>query len=174
MQFGDGKYTTKQEPRQGFNKKPKMSAYTQILYQLIFATKNRGKIMIPDGQESLYRYISGVMKHKKCHLYRINGTEDHIHIITHIHPTVALAHLIKDIKLSSSIFIKQENLFPGFNGWQDKYGAFTYSYAAKDNLIEYVKNQKEHHKTVSFREEFINLIKEHGVAFDEKFFFGEN
>ena len=99
-------------------------------------------------------------------MYRINGVEDHLHIVTHIHPTVALASLVKDIKLASSAFIKEKKLFSDFDGWQDGYAAFTYSIEAKDNLIEYVKNQEEHHKTKSFREE---LIQQHQIEFDEKY-----
>ena len=146
-----------------------MSTYTQILYQIIFATKNHEMTMIESGQENLYRYIWGILKNKNCHLYRIGGVEDHLHIITHVHPTVAVAYLVKDIKLAASGFIKTENIFPHFNGWQDGYGAFTYAISAKDNLIEYVKNQKEHHQKVSFRDEYISLLKEHGIEFDEKY-----
>ena len=84
---------------------------------------------------------------------------------------LAPALLIKDIKLATSELIKDENLFPTFNGWQDGYGAFTYAFSAKDNLIEYVKNQKEHHQKISFRDEYISLLKEHGIEFDEKYLF---
>lgn len=148
-----------------------MSTYTQILYQLVFTTKDRKETMIADGQEKLYRFIWGLLKNKNCHLYRVNGTENHLHIVTHIHPMVAPALLIKDIKLATSVLIKDEKLFPAFNGWQDGYGAFTYTFSAKNNLIEYVKNQKEHHKVVSFREEYIRLLNEHGIEFDEKYLF---
>ena len=148
-----------------------MSTYTQILYQIVFSTKNHENTMIESGQEKLYKYIWGILKNKKCHLYRIGGVEDHLHIITHIHPTVAIAYLVKDMKLAASSFIKSQNIFPNFNGWQDGYGGFTYAISAKDNLIEYVKNQKEHHKKVSFRDEYINLLKEHGIEFDEKYLF---
>ena len=75
---------------------------------------------------------------------------------------------MKDIKLASSSYIKEKELFPGFSGWQDGYGAFTYSFNAKDDLIEYVKNQEVHHKTITFREELMALLEEHGVEFDEK------
>ncbi len=117
----------------------------------------------------MFKYIWGILKNKKCHLYRINGVEDHLHIVTHLHPSVALADLVKDIKLASNDHIKATGLFPDFGGWQDGYGAFTYSFSAKNNLIEYVKNQEEHHKTVTFKEELIELLKEHGVEFDEKY-----
>jgi putative transposase len=67
--------------------------------------------------------MSGILENKKCHLYQINGVEDHIHILTHLHPSVALADLVKDIKLASTKFIKEKGLFPQFSGWQDGYGA---------------------------------------------------
>ena len=125
--------------------------------------------MTEAGQVKLYKYIWGILKNKKCHLYRIGGVDDHLHIVTHIHPTIAPAYLVKDIKIASSEYIKTEQIFPDFNGWQVGYGAFTYSISAKDNLIEYVKNQKEHHKKVSFRQEYIGLLEEHGIEFEEKY-----
>jgi len=148
-----------------------MSTYTQILYQLVFSTHSRERTLSENRQEDLYKYISGILKNKKCHLYRINGVEDHLHIITHLHPTVALSSLIKDIKLASSVWIKANNIFHNFNGWQDGYGAFTYSIKEKDNLIEYVKNQVEHHKIKTFKEEYIELLKEQGIEYDDKFLF---
>jgi REP element-mobilizing transposase RayT len=146
-----------------------MSTYTQILYQIVFSTKNREQTLLKSKREGLYKYIWGVLKNKNCHLYRIGGVADHIHIITHIHPSVSLASLVKDIKLSSSGYIKTNQLFPDFNGWQNGYGGFTYSFRDKDYLIEYVKNQEQHHKMVTFKDELIELLKEHGIEFDEKY-----
>ena len=164
-----GKWNVNPNPA-GVQQIPKiMSTYTQILYQLVFTTKNREDTMIEANQEKLYRFIWGIIKNNNCHLYRINGTENHLHIVTHIHPMVAPAILIKDIKLASSDLIKNENIFPAFDGWQNGYGAFTYSISAKNNLIEYVKNQKMHHRKVSFRDEYINLLKEHEIDFDENY-----
>ncbi|MDY0200330.1 MAG: IS200/IS605 family transposase [Bacteroidales bacterium] len=146
-----------------------MSTYTQILYQIVFSTKNRERTLIESGRDQLFRYIWGIFEKNNCHLYRIGGVEDHLHIVTHINPMIAPAKLIKDIKLATSSFIKQEKIFPMFNGWQNGYGAFTYSISAKDNLIEYVKNQVEHHKKVNYRKEYIGLLKKHRVEFDEKY-----
>ena len=148
-----------------------MSTYTQILYQIVFSTKNREKTMIVSGQEKLYGYITGVLKNKNCHLYRINGIEDHIHIATHIHPSISLAQLIKDIKLAADDFIKTGGIFPAFTGWQVGYGAFTYSISAKEDLIKYIIDQKEHHKKITFIEEYIKLLKEHNIEFDERYLF---
>ena len=139
-----------------------MSNYTQILYQIVFSTKRRERTLTQAHRTELFQYIWGILKNKKCHLYRINGVEDHLHIITHLHPMVPLAALVKDIKLASSEYIKEKGFFPDFDGWQVGYGAFTYSISAKEYLIEYVKNQEEHHKTLTFREELIALLREHG------------
>src|ERR1051325_229644 len=109
-----------------------MSTYTQILYQLIFSTHSRERTLAENNSEELYKYIAGILKNKNCHLYRINGVEDHIHIVTHLHPSVSLAGLVKDIKLASSDYIKSKRVFSHFNGWQEGYGAFTYSIKEKD------------------------------------------
>ena len=146
-----------------------MNTYTQILYQIVFSTRNRKRCLNSKDRPELFSYIHGILKNKNCHLYRINGVADHIHIVTHIHPTVALASLVKDIKMATSEYIEFEFLFPGFDGWQEGYGAFTYSIQSKNNLIEYVKNQEEHHHIKSYREEYIHLLKEHQIEFDEKY-----
>ena len=146
-----------------------MSTYTQIIYQIVFSTKNRESILSKDNRSKLFEYIVGIFRNNKCHLYRINAVEDHVHIVSHLHPTVALASLVKDIKIASSAFIKEKALFKHFVGWQEGYGAFTYSFRDKGKLIEYVKNQEEYHKKTTFREEYIALLNEHGIEFDEKY-----
>ncbi|PKQ67601.1 transposase [Labilibaculum manganireducens] len=148
-----------------------MSTYTQILYQIVFSTKNRDRTLVEKDRERLFHFIWGILENKNCYLCRIGGVEDHLHIITHLHPTVALAELVKDIKLATSDFIKKNEVLPDFSGWQEGYGAFTYDISAKRNLIAYVKNQKEHHCKLSFREEYIQLLNEHGIEFDEKYLF---
>lgn len=146
-----------------------MSTYTQILYQIVFSTKNREPSLDADKRKELFKYIWGILKNKKCHLYQIGGVADHLHIVTHLHPSTALADLVKDIKLASTEYIKTHKLFPAFNGWQDGYGAFTYSISAKENLISYVRNQEQHHKKKTFREEYKELLLEHDIEFDEKY-----
>jgi putative transposase len=119
------------------------------------------------NRPELFKYIWGILKNKKCLLYRINAVEDHIHIVTTLHPTTALSNLVKDIKLGSSKFIKDNALFKDFNGWQDGYAAFTYGISAKENLIDYVKNQELHHQTKSFKEELMEILTENGIIFEE-------
>ncbi len=146
-----------------------MSAHTSIVYHIIWTPYKRKPILTKDSRKELFNYIYGILKNKNCHVYRINGVEDHLHIATSLHPTIALASLIKDIKLASSHMIKSTNLFKGFEGWQERYAAFTHNYSTLDNLVNYIKNQEEHHKTVSFIDEYKKLLEEHGVAYDPKF-----
>jgi REP element-mobilizing transposase RayT len=152
------------------HKKAAMSTYTQILYQIVFSTKNREKTLLEDANlNELYRFIWGILKNKQCVLYQINGVSDHIHIATHLHPTISLSSLVKDIKVSSSLWIKESHVFPNFSSWQEGYGGFTYSAKEKNTLINYIKNQAEHHRVKTFREELIELLNEHGVEFDERY-----
>ena len=146
-----------------------MSTFTQVLYQVVFSTKYREKTLSKDNRKELFQDIWGILKNKKCHLYRVGGVEDHLHIAFSLHPTISLSNLVKDIKLGSTDFIKEKDIFPDFKGWQDGYAAFTYSIDAKDNLIEYIKNQEEHHRNVSFKDELIALLKEHHIEFEEKY-----
>ncbi len=146
-----------------------MATFTQILYQIVFSTKNAENTMRLSDTEKLYRYIWGVLKNKKCILYRLNGTENHLHIITHVHPSISVSSLVKDIKISSSVWIKEQKIFPNFVSWQEGYGAFTYHISQKEILVNYVKNQREHHSIKTFREEFKELLEEHEIEFDEKY-----
>ena len=148
----------------------KMSTYTQIIYQIVFSTKHREHTLSKPNREELYKYIWGIIQKKNCHLYRIGGVSDHIHIVINLHPSVSLSSLVKDIKLATSVYIKNQKLFEKFNGWQDGYGAFTYSFKEKDTLIEYVKNQEQHHKTRTFKDEYIAFLKDHNIEYDEKYF----
>ena len=146
-----------------------MSTFTQIYYHLVFSTKDRERVLLADRRDDLFRYTWGILKNKDCHLYRIGGVEDHVHILTAIHPTIALANLVRDIKTATANWIKNEEVFPNFSHWQDGYGAFTLSHADKDAVIEYIKNQEEHHKQVSFKDELREFLSKNGVKFNEKY-----
>jgi REP element-mobilizing transposase RayT len=146
-----------------------MSTYTQITYQIVFCTKYRKKVLTSPNRNELFKFIWGVLKNKKCKLYRINGVEDHIHILTHLHPSVSLSDLVKDIKISSSIYIKENYLFPDFKCWQPGYGAFTYGLKDRARLIEYVKNQEEHHRVKTSKDELKQTLLENEVSFEEQY-----
>lgn len=136
-----------------------MPTYTDITYHIVFATKNRAPTLDKPRRDDLYRFIWGIIKERQCHLYRIGGVEDHVHILTSLHPTVALADLVKEIKTTSSAWIKGQKVFPFFEHWQEGYGAFTVAADARPALIEYIKGQEEHHAQVGFVDELRAIVK---------------
>ena len=146
-----------------------MSTYTQIYYHIVFSTKDRVPALIAGKREALFGYVWGILRNKGSHLYRINGVEDHIHIFTSLPPSICLADLIREIKISTNKWIKQEGIFPAFTSWQQGYGAFTVSHTDRDEVIEYIKNQEEHHRRLSFRDELKEMLEKFGVPFDEKY-----
>jgi REP element-mobilizing transposase RayT len=127
--------------------------------------------MIKESRDILFRYIVGIIKNKNCNPFIINGVEDHLHIITHIHPSVALADLIKEIKIATNKFIKEKGLFPEFPGWQEGYGAFTYSYDSLTNLIRYVENQEAHHARKTYEDEYVGYLRDYQIDFDPRYLF---
>ena len=147
-----------------------MSSYRQLIYHIIFRTKNSEKTLDVKHNIELYKYIHGIIKNKHCKLYRINGMEDHIHILTEVHPSIAIADFIRDIKTSTSFWLKQNDLFPYFNGWAEGYAALSYTYRDKDMIISYIKNQQEHHKLLDFKNELQIILEEHGITVDPRFF----
>ena len=146
-----------------------MSTYTQIIYHIIFSTKNRRRTITMDKKDELMKYIWGTIKNTNSHLYRINAVEDHIHVLTSLNKTLSLSEFVKKIKVSSNKWIKENNIFPDFDSWQKGYAAFTVAYNEKENVIDYIQNQEEHHKHKSFIEEYKEFLKENNVDYDERF-----
>jgi putative transposase len=147
-----------------------MSSYRQHLFHIVFRTKGSIPTIKQDHANELYAYITGIIQHKKSHLYRINGVENHLHILTDINPSLAPIDFVRDIKVSTSLWIKQSHMFPSFHGWAEGYGSFTCSYKDIDRLIDYIKHQQEHHKKISFEDEYRTLLLEYGIKPDEKYF----
>jgi REP element-mobilizing transposase RayT len=147
-----------------------MSTYTQILYHLVFSTKDRQPVLSDSRRNELCMYMTGVIKNRHCRPVWINGVRDHVHILFSLRPTVALADLVKDVKVASSAWIKEDRVFPNFFAWQEGYGAFTYSLRDEPELIAYVKAQEEHHRKMTFLEEYRKLLRDHSIEFEEKYF----
>ena len=148
-----------------------MNSYRQILYHIVFCTYKRKNTLPEAHHEELYKYIWGIIKNRKRVLYRINGAGNHIHILSDLHPKVCLADLIKEIKTASNLWIKDTGNFPKFDSWAEGYCGLTYSYNDKERIVNYIKNQKEHHKIVTFEDELRELLKESGIEWDEKYLF---
>ena len=144
-------------------------SYRQIYYHIVFNTHGFKPVLPEKHHDELYKYIWGIIKNKGCKLYRINGYTDHIHILSDLHPSIALADFVRDIKAASSLWLKKNKNFPEFVKWNRSYGGFTITHFDRFRIIEYIKNQKIHHKKERSLNEFKRLLKENGVDFDEKY-----
>ena len=146
-----------------------MKAYTQHLFQWVWSTKYHQPTLDPEGRAPLFAYIAGLLRKQNCFVHVVNGVENHVHVVSSLHPSKSVSGIIKDMKLATHAYISKSGILPRFNGWQTGYGSFTYSKSALKSLICYVENQKEHHRIKTFRDEFIDLLKEHDIEFDERY-----
>ena len=137
------------------------------IHHIIINTYRREMTIPEQSREELYRYIWGIVRNHQFVLYRIGGIENHIHLLINLHPGVALSSLMRDIKQFSSKWAKGNPLFPKFSGWGKEYAAFSCSYSSKDAIIEYIKNQREHHHGISFEQEFKSLLGAEELPWDD-------
>jgi len=145
------------------------SSYAALNYHLVFSTKNRVAHITSDIQERLYSYVGGIVRKEKGQLIAAGGIPDHVHFLMTLHPTIAVADLMRVVKANSSKWLHES--FPskaGF-GWQDGYGAFTVSNSNIDQVKKYIADQEEHHRTMTFQEEFIVFLKKHNIPYDERY-----
>ena len=147
-----------------------MSSFRQVLYHIIFRTNKSANTLSISDSEDLYRYIWGIIKNKNGTLLRINGMGDHIHILSDLPPTISLADYVREIKTYSSHWLKGNTKFPAFDGWAHGYAALTYAWRDKDMIVNYIMNQREHHRQTDFITEYRKLLEEHGLTIDERFF----
>jgi REP element-mobilizing transposase RayT len=143
--------------------------FSQIYVQVVFAVQNRECMIHSSWEEELYKYISGIVRNKEQKMLAINGMPDHIHFFIGMKPSCCLSDLVREVKKSSTEFIKEKKLSK-FN-WQKGYGAFSYSHSQIDSVIKYIMNQKEHHKKQTFREEYIDFLKKFEIEFKEDYLF---
>tara|TARA_R110000868_G_scaffold51890_3_gene164346 strand:- start:1787 stop:2245 length:459 start_codon:yes stop_codon:yes gene_type:complete len=148
-----------------------MSTYSQIYIQIVFAVKNRNALIANSWEEELYKYITGIVQNKGQKMLAINGMPDHIHILIGMKPSCCLSDLVREIKKSSNSFVKEKEFSKYKFEWQEGFGAFSYSHSSLDNVIEYINNQKEHHKKRSFKEEYINFLKKFNIEFKNEYLF---
>ena len=148
-----------------------MSTYSQIYIQIVFAVKNRQALIANSWQEELYKYVTGIVQNKGQKMLAINGMPDHIHILIGMKPSCCLSDLVREIKKSSNSFVKEKEFSKYKFEWQEGFGAFSYSHSSLDNVIGYIKNQKEHHKRRSFKEEYIDFLEKFQIEFKDEYLF---
>jgi len=138
-------------------------SHINLTYHIVWRTKCSQRTIKEEHERELYAYILGICTEKHCHLYRINSMPDHVHMCVEIHPTIAVSEFMRVVKQETSKWMKEHReKFPFFDGWGNGYAGFTYSAKERPNVIEYIRNQKEHHKHKSFREEIEEWFKEMG------------
>ena len=147
------------------------NTYTQIHLQLIFGVKYREALIDPNWEAELHKYISEIIMKRSHKLLCINGAEDHLHALIGYRPSDPLPDLMEEIKAYSSKWINKRGFIKYKFHWQGGYGAFSYSKSDLMNVIKYIQNQKEHHKKISFVEEYQKFLQLFDVDFDERYIF---
>jgi REP-associated tyrosine transposase len=144
--------------------------FSNLLYHLVWSTKNREPLIKKEIKHRFHSYIKTVIEREGANLLFINGIEDHVHLLVAMPLTMLIPDLIEKVKpVSSKWFNKTFPEIKGFK-WQEGYGAFTVGKSNLQAVINYIKNQEEHHKTVSFEKEFISLLEAQGISYDKRFF----
>ncbi|MGE9296457.1 MAG: IS200/IS605 family transposase [Puniceicoccales bacterium] len=144
------------------------STFLSLHYHLIFSTKNRGPDIDAIWKKRLHEYLGGGIKTLGGHPQRINGTKDHVHLLVSLRATHCLSDVLRDIKTASSKWVNREFDAPDF-AWQDGYAAFTVSASSLDAVRQYIENQEQHHKKMSFRDELITYLERSGVEYDPRY-----
>jgi REP element-mobilizing transposase RayT len=149
------------------------NTYTQIHIQAVFAVKARIGLMQSAWKNDLYKYITGIVQTHKHKMLAIDGMPDHIHVFFGMRPTQSLSDLLQDIKGGSSKWINENKLVKGHFEWQEGYGAFSYSKSHVEQVINYIRNQEEHHRKQTFLEECKDFLEKFEVEFDDRYIFKE-
>jgi putative transposase len=148
------------------------NTYASLFYHIVFSTKNRVEFIRPEIEERVWAYIGGVARKHKMTAIQIGGVGDHIHALVMAPPTLAPYEIAKYLKGDSSKWIHEEFPELRFFGWQDGYGAFSVSKSNVPSVVKYIQDQREHHKTQTFQEEYLDFLKKHGVEYDERHLWG--
>jgi REP element-mobilizing transposase RayT len=148
-----------------------VGTFSQIYIQIVFAVKGRNSFIKMEWEADLYKYITGIVQNKGQKLLAINGMPDHIHFLIGMKPSCCLSDLVREIKKSSNKFIAEKKFTNYAFAWQEGYGAFSYSHSALNNVIKYINNQKEHHKTKSFKDEYKQFLTKYNIEHKDEYLF---
>lgn len=145
-------------------------SYTRLLYHIVFRTYQSVPAICEQYEQKLYEYIWAFCQRQHCVLHRINGMPDHLHLLVEIHQSIAVSDFVKQLKNASHKWLETKSeFFPDFSAWSKGYCALTYSENEKGKILNYIKNQKEHHKFQGFIDEMRMLVGEVGLNVNEYF-----
>jgi REP element-mobilizing transposase RayT len=140
-------------------------AYTNLLFHIVFGTKERFPFINSDLRPEFYRYMAGIVKGLGGIVLEIGGIEDHVHLLVKLNPTLCLSDFLRDLKSNSSAWAKQNGIRKF--AWQRRYGAFTVSESQRDIVRKYIQNQEKHHKKFDFRTEFETMLTSNAIPIDD-------
>ena len=141
---------------------------TSLLVHIVFSTKHRQRLIYPEIESNLFAYMGGILRNNNSRLLTAGGTSDHLHLLVSQSKTIALSELVMDVKKDSSSWLKtRDRSFRNFH-WQDGYGGFSAGVSEVPRLTQYIANQKEHHRKVTFQEELLQFLKEYEIEYDER------
>jgi REP element-mobilizing transposase RayT len=147
------------------------NTYTQLYVHLVFAVEHRDRLILPSFKDELMKYITGIIQNKGNKLLAINTMPDHGHIFLGLNPKNSISGLVKDVKVSSGDFINDKKWLRGKFHWQEGYGAFSFSHSQIDAVVKYILNQEKHHKRISFKEEYIKILKSFDIKYEDTYLF---
>jgi putative transposase len=147
------------------------NTYSQVYLQFVFSVKGKQNLILPVHNDELQKYITGLVQNRKQKMLAINNVRDHLHLFVGFGTTLTMADFMEEIKSISSKFINEKGWIKGKFEWQRGYGVFSYSRSQIDDVIKYIKNQQEHHKKQTFKEEYLEFLKKFEIDYDEKYLF---
>jgi putative transposase len=147
------------------------NTYHQIYLQTVFAVKYRNAVIGKSWSSQLFGVIGNLINEAKCKTIIVNGVDDHIHCFLGLRPVVSVSELMKTVKAKSSKYVNDHSLTTDRFEWQEGYGVFSYSQKDINAVYKYIQRQEEHHKAQTFREEYLELLKEFKVEYDEQYIF---
>ena len=141
--------------------------FTKLVYHCIFSTKGRRAFINETIRQRLYSYIRGILERNEAHALAIGGVADHVHLLIETSPAASVAEMMRIVKTNSSKWVHETFPMHREFAWQSGYGAFSVSSSAVPDVIRYIDNQAEHHRSRPFREELVEFLRRHGIEYDE-------
>jgi putative transposase len=147
------------------------NTYTQLNIHAVFSVKGRENLLSENLRNELFPYISGIIKNNRHYPLTIGGYRDHVHLFLELNPSASVSDILEKVKSNSSKWINEKRILPGKFSWQAGYAAFSYSRSQRNDVIQYIVNQEQHHKKTTFREEYLDLLAKFRVDFDLRYLF---
>ena len=147
------------------------NTYSQITIHAVFAVKHRQNFILKPWGDNLHGYISGIITNNAAKSLAVGGWKDHVHILFGMPVTTSISDFMSTVKANSSKWINEQGFIKSKFEWQSGYGAFSYSKSQRDIVIKYIMNQEEHHKTKTFKEEYLKMLSDFEVEYDDQYLF---